>query len=109
MSDTNGLVDAFQQTYTLVDVDATNATGAAAKMAQVSCATASLGRSTGGSSATSSDRASLRTAGNLIAKALTGSDVRAGKVAALQQQIASGTYNVPASKVADRLISTLSN
>lgn len=53
------------------------------------------------------DRASVSTAAGLVAQALSQSDVRTEKVAALQQSVAAGTYNVPASSVADKLISTL--
>ena len=53
------------------------------------------------------DIARLSTTGGSVAQAVTGSDVRADKVAALQQAIASGTYNVSAADVADKLISNL--
>jgi negative regulator of flagellin synthesis FlgM len=39
-----------------------------------------------------------------MAMALLGSEVRTDKVAALQQSIAAGTYNVPAQAVADKLM-----
>jgi negative regulator of flagellin synthesis FlgM len=54
-----------------------------------------------------SDNATLSAAANLVGQALTGSDVRTEKVAALQQAIAAGTYNVSSSDVADKLISSL--
>jgi len=54
------------------------------------------------------DQASLSTVGGVMAQALSESDdVRTDKVAALQQSIAAGTYNVPASAVADKIISAL--
>ena len=53
------------------------------------------------------DAASVSSAGSAVAQAASGSDVRADKVAALQAAIANGTYNVPASAVADKLISSL--
>lgn len=53
------------------------------------------------------DVTSLSAASGAIAQALQGSDVRTEKVAALQQTIAVGTYNVPASDVATKLMSTL--
>jgi len=43
----------------------------------------------------------------VVSQALSGSDVRFEKVAALQQQIAAGTYNVSSSDVADKLLSSL--
>jgi len=53
------------------------------------------------------DEARLSTAAGVMAQALTGSDVRTEKVAALQQQIAAGTYSVPASDVADKMVRAL--
>ena len=53
------------------------------------------------------DDAKLSTAAGAVAQALSGSDVRTEKVAALQQSIAAGTYNVSSSDVADKLISAL--
>lgn len=53
------------------------------------------------------DQAKLSTTAGVMARALTGSDVRTEKVAALQQSIAAGTYNVSSSDVADKVISAL--
>ncbi len=53
------------------------------------------------------DEASVSPAANMVAQALSGSDVRTDKVAALQQSIAAGTYNVPASDVAAKVLSAL--
>jgi negative regulator of flagellin synthesis FlgM len=58
---------------------------------------------------TAVDQATLSTAASVVAQALTGSDVRTGKVAALQQSIAAGTYNVPSSDVAAKILSALMN
>jgi len=55
------------------------------------------------------DQASLSSAGGLVAQALTGSDTRATKVAALQSAIAAGTYNVSSSDVADKVFQSLLN
>lgn len=54
------------------------------------------------------DAATLSAAGGLAAQA-AGSDVRTAKVAQLQQAIANGTYNVPASAVADKMVEGLLN
>jgi negative regulator of flagellin synthesis FlgM len=54
-----------------------------------------------------SDQTSLSSAGGLVAQALEGSDTRSEKVASLQQAISSGTYNVPSSDVADKIIQSL--
>jgi len=55
------------------------------------------------------DQATLSTTASVVAQALTGSDVRADKVAALQQSIAAGTYNVPSSDVAGKVLSAMLN
>jgi flagellar biosynthesis anti-sigma factor FlgM len=48
-------------------------------------------------------------AGGLAAQASDTSDVRLTKVAELRQAIASGSYNVPASAVADKMVDSLLN
>lgn len=55
----------------------------------------------------SADRASFSVAGGLAAQATDTSDVRLTKVAELRQAIASGTYNVPAAAVADKMVEGL--
>ena len=52
------------------------------------------------------DRAQLSNSGSSIAPSADG-DVRTDKIAALQSQIAAGTYNVSSSDVADKLIGAL--
>jgi negative regulator of flagellin synthesis FlgM len=61
------------------------------------------------SQAAQTDHADLSTVGGLIGKALEVSDTRSAKVAALQQAIASGSYHVSSSDIADKLIDTLSD
>ncbi len=51
-----------------------------------------------------SDHATLSAAASLTAAAAPDSDVRMDKVTAIQQALASGTYNVPASEVAGKMI-----
>jgi negative regulator of flagellin synthesis FlgM len=53
------------------------------------------------------DQTVLSSAAGAIAQALGGSDVRSEKVAALQQAIASGSYNVSSSDVAGKMIHSL--
>ncbi len=53
------------------------------------------------------DQASLSSTSGLVAQASLSSDVRSEKVAALQQAIAAGTYNISSTHVADKIISSL--
>jgi negative regulator of flagellin synthesis FlgM len=53
------------------------------------------------------DQTTLSATAGLVANALEGSDVRSEKVASLQQAIAAGTYNVPSSAVAGKMIQSL--
>jgi negative regulator of flagellin synthesis FlgM len=53
------------------------------------------------------DQASLSSTSGIMAQALEGSDARSTKVAALQQAIASGSYNVSSSDVAEKVIDSL--
>ncbi len=53
------------------------------------------------------DHANVSTAGGLVSQASSGSDVRLEKVTALQHQIASGSYHVPASAVAGKIVDSL--
>ena len=64
------------------------------------------GAETTATQAPSTDRASF-SAGALAAQTLDTSDVRLTKVAELRQAIGSGTYNVPASAVADKIVDSL--
>jgi negative regulator of flagellin synthesis FlgM len=50
------------------------------------------------------DQATLSTAASVAAQAAPDSDVRMDKVTQVQQALAAGTYNVPASAVADKMI-----
>jgi negative regulator of flagellin synthesis FlgM len=56
---------------------------------------------------TQSDVAKVSVSAGLLAQDVGGTDVRAGRVAELQQAIAAGTYSVPASAVADKLIESM--
>lgn len=50
------------------------------------------------------DQATLSSAASLAAAAAPDSDVRMDKVAEVQKAVADGTYNVPASEVAGKMI-----
>ncbi len=56
---------------------------------------------------TQSDAAKVSVSAGLLAQDVGGTDVRAGRVAELQQAIAAGTYSVPASAMADKLIESM--
>ena len=53
------------------------------------------------------DRATLSSAASEISQAVSGEGVRTDKVAAVQSALASGTYSVPASAVASRVIDSM--
>jgi flagellar biosynthesis anti-sigma factor FlgM len=55
----------------------------------------------------SSDRATLSSAGSEVSLTAAGSGVRAEKVAGVQDAIAAGTYNVPASAVAAKVVDSM--
>lgn len=62
------------------------------------------GSSTG---AVPGDATRLSTVAGAVVQALSGSDTRAEKVAALRQSIAAGTYVIPASDVATKVLAAL--
>lgn len=66
-----------------------------------------VGADTAATQVGTSDRASFSAAGELAAQGTDNSDVRLTKVAELRQAIASGTYNVSASAVADKMVESL--
>lgn len=102
MSYTNGI--GVGQPIDATEVASSAGTNRAAKTEQGAGPTPAL---SGSSSAAGVDQASLSSTAALVAQALSESDVRTDKVASLQQSIAAGTYNVPASAVADKLMSAL--
>lgn len=53
------------------------------------------------------DQATLSRVGTEVALSAAQEGVRADKVAAIQQALAAGTYNVPASAVADKVMDTM--
>ena len=54
-----------------------------------------------------SDRATLSSAGSQIAQTAAEGGVRTEKVAEIQSSLAAGTYNVPASAVASKMVDTM--
>lgn len=53
------------------------------------------------------DRATLSSAGSEVSQAASATDVRRGKVAAMQAALATGTYSVPASAVAGKVVDSM--
>lgn len=68
---------------------------------------AKAGTQTASTTALTSDQATFSHAANGVASADSDSDVRQDKVASIQAQLAAGTYNVPASAVAGKLVQSL--
>jgi negative regulator of flagellin synthesis FlgM len=84
-----------------------NSVASATPAQQVSATESKAGTAAAANRGIQTDHADLSTTGGLISKALEGSDVRTAKVEALQQAIASGSYNVSSSDVADKMIQSL--
>jgi flagellar biosynthesis anti-sigma factor FlgM len=78
--------------------------GASAAVGAAAAKTARPGQVAGGHNV---DHTSLSAAGGLAAQATDTSDVRQTKVAELRQAIAAGSYNVPASAVASKMVDSL--
>jgi negative regulator of flagellin synthesis FlgM len=103
MSYTNGLGN-LQQLFGTTDIGAAGKSSATSRTAPGTLN--SIGQNAS-NNALGGDHADLSAAAGLLSQALTGSDVRPEKVATLQQAIASGTYNVSSSDVANKLMGTL--
>jgi negative regulator of flagellin synthesis FlgM len=58
-------------------------------------------------SALTSDRATLSSAGSEVSLSAGDEDVRMNKVAGVQAALAAGTYNVPASAVASKMVDAM--
>ena len=58
-------------------------------------------------SALNSDRATVSSAGSEVASALADTSVRTDKVASVQAALAAGTYNVPSSAVAAKVVDAM--
>ncbi len=55
----------------------------------------------------SADHATFSSAGSMASQALTEDGVRMDKVAGIQAALAAGTYNVPASAVASKIVDSM--
>jgi negative regulator of flagellin synthesis FlgM len=58
-------------------------------------------------SALSSDRATFSSAGSKVAQTASDTDVRMDKVSSIQAALAAGTYNVPPSAVASKMVEAM--
>jgi negative regulator of flagellin synthesis FlgM len=58
-------------------------------------------------SALTSDRATFSSAGSQVAQTASDTDVRMDKVSSIQAALASGTYNVPPSAVASKMVEAM--
>jgi negative regulator of flagellin synthesis FlgM len=70
-------------------------------------ANASASQTSSGSTVNHADQTSLSHATSILSQALSASDTRSSRIAGLQEAIASGTYNVASSDVADKMIQSL--
>ena len=105
MSYTNGIGNS--QNPFAAETSASNATSGPAQTERTASVSLSNPAASGAPVSNAVDQAKLSGFGAALAQALTQSDVRMDKVTALQQSIANGTYNVSASGVADKIISSL--
>lgn len=99
MSYTNGIGNLQQALSSITPTQPASQATESAEALQQRSATAAAAKQT--------DQTNLSSAGGVIAHALEGSDVRSDKVAALQQAIASGSYNVSSLDVAGKMIDSL--
>ncbi|HZZ39764.1 MAG TPA: flagellar biosynthesis anti-sigma factor FlgM [Acidobacteriaceae bacterium] len=70
-------------------------------------ARSSTGKTAEGASGSGADEATLSSAASAAAQAAPDSDVRMEKVAQVQKALAEGTYSVPSSDVANRMMDAM--
>jgi negative regulator of flagellin synthesis FlgM len=106
VSYTNGIgsPQQFQQVPSAAEPAASSS---ANRTAKTEAGAASVSASATFGNAVPVDEAKVSTAAGMIAQAMSGSDVRTEKVAALQQAIDAGTYSVSSSDVADKVIGSM--
>ena len=66
------------------------------------------GETAGSQAAFAGDRATLSRAATEVSQTAAGPEVRMERVAAIRQALAAGTYRIPASEVADKVIDAMS-
>lgn len=103
MSYNNG-IGVPQQLPGMAEASASSSTGRATKTESASLSVPAQNDAVGSSPI---DDANLSFASNMVGQALAGNDVRTDKVAALQQSITAGTYNVSSSDVAAKVLNAL--
>ena len=101
MSHTNG-ISTLQNLIGSVDLGATRAVSSAKTRTENQVA----GAQQGGADR-DGDTAVVSSTGSAVAQALASSDVRMDKVSALKQAIDEGSYKVPASAVAGKLLESM--
>jgi negative regulator of flagellin synthesis FlgM len=70
-------------------------------------ATQSKPSSAAAPSALTSDRATFSSAGSQVAQTANDADIRMDKVSSIQAQLAAGTYNIPPSAVASKMVEAM--
>ena len=108
MTYTNGINSLQQLTGTLA-TSGSNGTNQAAVTNDVKPGDVSPSSVRTTSSVVRLDQASLSSASALVGQALSAPDVRSATVSALQDAIATGSYHVSSSAIADKLIASLLN
>lgn len=87
--------------------DTSAASAPAATSASAATAAPAGGASAASAGVRASDQATISSTSGLLASALSGNDARMEKVAPVKAAIDAGTYSVPSSLVADKVISAL--
>jgi negative regulator of flagellin synthesis FlgM len=89
------------------DVDGLNSLLGVQSQSVAATSATRAGKGASGGASLTTDQATVSSAGSSVAQAASASDVRSERVAAVQAALASGTYNVPASAVAGKIIDSM--